>query len=300
MTTTNFRIQYKTVGLTYSYSSDESCTFSYEKQRLLDFLVTLPIDIGDYYIVKELHKDGNPHLHAWLELDAKPNIRNPRFFDCDGCHPNIGKYKRNWVHNYLRKFDREPLTNIASGYIQLAQEGETKRAIEAFQRREPRSYVINMVKVNQNLRALGQKVRPARAPFPYSDYIDVPLYNDDKKCLIIQGPTDIGKTSFAKSYCVHKNWTYKVISQIDDLRTYAGEDCIIFDDVSFAHTPRNNQIKVAEIEQEASIHCRYSDATIPWGVKRIFTCNPGHMPLAVSDPAIDRRCFVWNVSCLRK
>lgn len=37
----------------------------------------------------EQHEDGTPHLHAYLNLDESFTIRDPRFFDWAGNHPNL-------------------------------------------------------------------------------------------------------------------------------------------------------------------------------------------------------------------
>jgi len=98
-----FRIQYKTIGLTYS-----QCPLEKEVilERLQDKASRSGYQLENHYIVQELHKDGNPHIHAWLKFTNKPNIQCSRYFDIDGYHPNIGRYKKNWVWNYLKKFDK--------------------------------------------------------------------------------------------------------------------------------------------------------------------------------------------------
>lgn len=48
--------------------------------------------IKTYIVARELHEDGNYHIHAYLELDSKINVTNPLTFDLvvDGqrYHPN--------------------------------------------------------------------------------------------------------------------------------------------------------------------------------------------------------------------
>lgn len=298
-----FRIQYKPVALTYSYSSKDSCTFSYEKTRVLEFIEDLSYEVGDYMICKEKHKSDDPHIHVFLEFLNKPNIMNPDYFDIDGCHPNIKRVsnRSGWL-KYIRKTDKQPLTNITTGYIQLAIDGETDRAIEQFRDRESRTYVVHKQKCEQNLRALGKRKRTPKPDFNIEDYSwPAPLpYDPSRQCLIMRGLSGIGKTSFAKAYCNYMGWSYMTINQNDDLRKYDNQDCIILDDVDFRHTPRNNQIKLCDIENDVSVHCRYQNAEIPWGVKRIFLCNPGYIPVDIEDAAIARRTYVWDVGMLRK
>ena len=147
-----FRIQYKDFGLTYS-----RCPIP--RETLIE-LLREKIQITDFYVAQETHKEdkGCPyHLHVWFEAAAKPNIRKPDYFDLKYedkvYHPNIGKKKRNWIYNYLKKQDTEPYTNIADGYIALAKAGNTELALEKFSQDHPREFVINYERI-KNTRAL--------------------------------------------------------------------------------------------------------------------------------------------------
>lgn len=40
-------------------------------------------------VAKELHQDGDPHVHAFVIFDRKKNIRRADYFDYEGRHPNI-------------------------------------------------------------------------------------------------------------------------------------------------------------------------------------------------------------------
>jgi len=286
-----FRIQYKFIGLTYSQCPIEKEVLL---ERLQGILSLSGYQLVTYYIVQEFHQDGRPHLHAWIELGQKPNIQNCNYFDIDEYHPNIGKYKKNWIWNYLKKFDKEPVTNVCPGYIQLAIDGQYDAAVEQVQQLEPRTYVCFKTKIESNLKALGKRKRePKVFPPPIDGMVMPEGWEPTKKTLIICGDTDIGKTNWAKTWCSINNKSWMKICQIDKLREYDGEDVIIFDDCEFAHTPRTNQIHVTTVEEESQVHCRYSPAEIPPGVIRIFTCNPGCMPVNLSDPAINRRCHLW-------
>lgn len=45
--------------------------------------------IVQYVIAREKHEDGNNHLHAFIKLDKKVNIGDPKIFDILGHHPNM-------------------------------------------------------------------------------------------------------------------------------------------------------------------------------------------------------------------
>jgi len=40
-------------------------------------------------IISELHEDGSPHIHALVQCDKRPFVRNPANFDFGCYHPNI-------------------------------------------------------------------------------------------------------------------------------------------------------------------------------------------------------------------
>nr|AFO38352.1 Rep A [Chickpea chlorotic dwarf virus] len=80
----NFRFQSKYVFLTYpKCSSQRDDLFEFLWEKLTPFLIFF---LG---VAIELHQDGTTHCHALIQLDKKPWIRDPSFFDFEGNHPNI-------------------------------------------------------------------------------------------------------------------------------------------------------------------------------------------------------------------
>lgn len=51
------------------------------------------LGVDDYHLVQEKHSDDETHYHAIVAFAKQKNVRNPRFFDIDGHHPNIQKVK---------------------------------------------------------------------------------------------------------------------------------------------------------------------------------------------------------------
>ncbi|KAF5932804.1 hypothetical protein HYC85_028975 [Camellia sinensis] len=88
----SFRFYAKNVFLTYP-----QCPCP--KEQLLELLQSLlQLACQPYYILvaRELHEDGNPHLHAMVQCTKKIQTSNSRFFDLTGTngriyHPNIEK-----------------------------------------------------------------------------------------------------------------------------------------------------------------------------------------------------------------
>lgn len=81
-----FRLNAKKVFLTYP-----KCKLT--KEELLDKLPNKE-SIEQYYIARELHEDGEPHLHAILVYNYKLNIKSEKHFDIGDYHPNIQSVKK--------------------------------------------------------------------------------------------------------------------------------------------------------------------------------------------------------------
>lgn len=76
----SFRLNAKHLFLTYP-----KCTES--KENLLEYLKT-KLDIKHAIVSKELHADNTPHLHVYLHLFKKCNIKCQSTLDFNGFHGN--------------------------------------------------------------------------------------------------------------------------------------------------------------------------------------------------------------------
>ena len=74
------------------------------KESLLDFLHTRGT-ISKCVIARELHEDGNPHLHAYVNFENRIKRVVTRYFDFNEYHPNIDTKIRsvNAVRKYIEK-----------------------------------------------------------------------------------------------------------------------------------------------------------------------------------------------------
>ena len=107
-----------------------------------------------------------------------------------------------------------------------------------------------------------------------------------EKALVIVGASGIGKTVIAKRL-IRKPALF--VSHIDQLKSFRSgyHQGIVFDDVSFKHTPITNQIAITDYDNPRAIHCRHAIANIPARIMKIFTCNDA--PLELEHEAIARR-----------
>jgi len=100
----SFRLTSRNLLLTYS-----QCNRS--KEDLHAYLLTL--DLAEHVLVaRETHQDGNFHLHAYFGFTRKPDIKNPRYFDWDGFHPNIASRPKRIAITYCTKHDTDPISNF--------------------------------------------------------------------------------------------------------------------------------------------------------------------------------------------
>lgn len=99
----SFRLQAKHIFLTYPQ-------YECDKRLLLQHLQGL-YPIQRAIIARELHADGNPHMHCYIEFKKKISTTNQRRFDYDGKHPNVSKCGNvQATIQYCQKEDMDPLT----------------------------------------------------------------------------------------------------------------------------------------------------------------------------------------------
>lgn len=97
-----FRIQAKHVFLTYPQ-------FECNKNELLEHLQSC-YAIEKAIISRELHADGQPHMHAYVCWKKKIDCRDQRKFDFKEKHPNIQRCQNiQATIQYVQKDDMDPL-----------------------------------------------------------------------------------------------------------------------------------------------------------------------------------------------
>jgi len=79
---TSLNLHAKRFFLTYAQTGETT------KEELRDFLVG---DKGAQFFVigKETHEDGGYHIHAYVVYEKQKRVRDARYFDYNGLHPNI-------------------------------------------------------------------------------------------------------------------------------------------------------------------------------------------------------------------
>lgn len=289
-----FRLSARRLFLTYSQVPSGHALEDWKSY--LDIMLA-PYVIDKYIVALEKHADGGDHVHAYIELDRKANIKSAARLDLSvGGKKLHGNYKvAKPGHKKYAMKDGNYITNMdvvePGGYVALAREGKFLEAEEAFAVKHPKDYILHLSSVRKNLKQLGS-VKPRTKKFgPWNrDLMEaVSGWTPSSQTLVLIGPTSIGKTQWSLT----QGENCLLIRHIDMLKRWnPSYDCIVFDDMSFAHWPRESCIHLVDLEEEAQINVRYGVVCIPAGVKRIITTNSGFDDIFAPDPAgaIARRC----------
>lgn len=113
-------------------------------------------------VAKELHKDGNAHLHAFVIFATKLNTKDIRFFDFEDHHPNIvSPRNRQKTVDYIKKCDPTGKDLYETGTFDDGKRGGCTRAawqaaldattaeetMELVAAASPRDFIINYDRV---------------------------------------------------------------------------------------------------------------------------------------------------------
>lgn len=89
--------------------------------------------------------------------------------------------------------------------------------------------------------------------------------NREMKCLYYYGAPGTGKTTAAKEFAISKGYSVYISSggknPLDD---YAGEDCIILDDIRGSTFPLNDFLKLTDPNTDSLVGCRYYNKSISY------------------------------------
>nr|UOF80776.1 rep protein [Cressdnaviricota sp.] len=268
------------------------------KETYLQWLVA-KFPVKEAIVAVEKHADGGDHLHVYVEMQRMYRA-SAHSFDYENRHPNIQSVRNVFATKTYVKKDGDyieypqELPSVVEDIFDVAKESTRREFIlyclqekvpkwiadEAWLLSHPHSTVVDSEE------DLFSRMCPALREFRrnYSDQLST----------IIVGEAGCGKTTWAKAFAPKPAlW----VKHTDTLKAFKPgfHKSIIFDDVSFRHCPRSQQLQLVDQYDEQQIHCRHAVATIPAGVPRIFTCNVGWEPVDLSDAAIARRVKVYKV-----
>ena len=228
-----------------------------------------------YSIVHESSDTENSydHTHAAVRWKAKPHKRNARFADIDDIHPHIQPittkdHARRIYYEYHRKspvlLEQSPTGPSQPSTLESIQSAATLYDACAMLKIIPKT-VADVMLLRKD------RAKPPAQPQNFRDTMwTMPLLHDFT-CMFVSGPTKYGKTQWA----LHCFNSPLVVSHMDQLRDFNPNehDGIVFDDMSFAHHPRETVIHLTDWDMDRAIHARYNAAVIPHNTRKIFTSN---------------------------
>lgn len=307
----DFRLRSQCVLFTWAQlESDHVSVFS---------TVDAVLPVGRAVVARELHADGQPHFHAYVEFSHRPDRIITTQFDIGGKHPNVkpksSKAAQKAAEQYCRKgndwieYGFDDTDNQSDDEEQPVSLTEKAKTIECwddavdwgFAHKVPFPYIqaawACRMSVSPPTLAEGDEVLGTIR----SDVLRFMQYDPHcTRTLVLEGPTGCGKTTWAKRNMPRPSL---FVSHMDDLKHLRPEyhRSLIFDDMTVngdeegkGKWPIASQIHLVDFENQRSIHTRYIVSVIPAGIHKCFTCNVGRYPFA-HDAAIQRR--VYHVLC---
>lgn len=298
----------------------KKCHLTYKthisKEKVLELLETKGMTPKYYSIVHEVgdENEDNPtpyaHTHVALMWLKAPEKAGADLFDIDEIHPNVQiRNSMRWMQHLFTTYHAGHKTK-ADGKkyfiapIGLWQEGPPnwesdiwdaiaacKSLKEGCEMIDALPKSISDVKLIQGIgvkRKLAEVEEDCEAPFadPPADW------NPKKQSLMIVGKPGCGKTNWARNYFAGSG---AQINDLEDLKHVTQHATgLIFDDQEYANMKLVTQKMVTDVTQGASIRTRHSNSYKPH-LPAIFTCNSMLTCLDLSDGAVARRVYVWEV-----
>ena len=304
-----FLLQTKEIFLTYSQSGKLELEFV-----INTLLIKLNIwAIKDFLLSKELHEDGNPHIHVYLKTLRRTHIENPSYFDIEFeeniFHPNIQPARKVVnVINYILKFvkskydenlyfsnsmssridDRAEFMPLSIAAMALAENGQIEKALNLYRQEKPDFFLKNHLSLEKALRSLYVKARGCVAKFDMGKFhipeslkngfveFEIGFQNKNPKSLYLQGSPGTGKSRVIEAYVVK---TLKLnpltINDINSIRNFTEgiHTAIIFDDVNLSKVSEEELIKLLDSEQESTFRVTHGSISIPAYTPRFFSSN---------------------------
>jgi hypothetical protein len=329
-----FRLRTKKFFLTYPQlpiSEKENL----EEIALRHFEDVFKMKRKDFYFLTtvELHEDGNPHLHIYLEFNLPQSIYSESKLDLiigdlPGFHGNYQSVKSSKsVISYILKasdglddlntnmplpiYKEKFYGNIHEHLNAILLEDGKHAAIDALYEIYPKQAIQRGSILIQNMDMASEyhakKEKRIRVPrFTLKDFENVPeklieWMNEKEKetVLVLCGPSGTGKTELAKAIAYEKNWKYIFVREMNALKNLevGFHDLIIFDDINTADFTREQLIHLFDTKSESQIRVLYGSAVIPEGTVRIVTTNILGQ-YTRQDAAITRRLMIIPITTL--
>nr|WMX25043.1 AC1 [Sweet potato leaf curl Hubei virus] len=303
-TPNRFRINAKNYFLTYP-----QCSLTKEEALSQIQNIQTPVNKKFIKICRELHEDGSPHLHVLLQFEGKFQCKNNRLFDLVSptrsahFHPNVqGAKSSSDVKSYIDKDGdtiewgefqidgrsaRGGQQSANDAYAAALNAGSKSEALRIIRELAPRDFTLQYHNLSSNYeRIFAPPTQPYEHPFPSSSFVLPSVLLDwannnvggsaarpDRPIsLILEGPSRVGKTVWARSLgphnylCGHLDLSPKVYSNDAWYN--------VIDDVNPHYLKHFKEFIGAQKNWQSN--CKYGKPVqIKGGIPAIVLCNPG-------------------------
>nr|AFI56599.1 replication associated protein [Tomato leaf curl Sudan virus] len=300
-----FQINCKNYFLTYP-----QCSLT--KEEALSQLKNINTPTNKKYIkvCRELHENGEPHLHVLIQFEGKFKCQNQRFFDLVSpsraahFHPNIqGAKSSSDVKSYIDK-DGDTLDwgefqidgrsarggqqSANDAYAAAINSGSKSEALRVLRELAPRDYILQFHNLNSNLdRIFQEPPAPYISPFLSSSFNQVPeeleVWVSENvmpsaarpwrpNSIVIEGDSRTGKTMWARSLGPHNY----LCGHLDlSPKVYSNNAWYnVIDDVDPHYLKHFKEFMGAQRDWQSNT--KYGkNIQIKGGIPTIFLCNPG-------------------------
>ncbi|CAI26273.1 replication-associated protein [Tomato leaf curl Madagascar virus-Androy [Madagascar:Toliary:2001]] len=300
-----FSVKAKNYFLTYP-----NCSLS--KEEALAQLQALQTPTNKLFIkiCRELHENGEPHLHALIQFEGKYNCTNQRFFDLVSAtrsahfHPNIqGAKSSSDVKSYIDKDGdtiewgefqidgrsaRGGQQSANDAYAKALNAGSKSEALNVIKQLAPKDFVLQFHNLNSNLdRIFQEPPAPYVSPFLSSSFNQVPEELEEwvsenvmdaaarpwrPNSIVIEGDSRTGKTMWARSLGPHNY----LCGHLDlSPKVYSNDAWYnVIDDVDPHYLKHFKEFMGAQRDWQSNT--KYGKPIqIKGGIPTIFLCNPG-------------------------
>nr|AGH29892.1 replication-associated protein [Tomato leaf distortion virus] len=303
-----FKISSKNYFVTYPH-----CSLTKEEALAQLKLLNTPTNKKYIKICRELHENGEPHLHVLIQFEGKYQCTNNRFFDLVSpsrsahFHPNIqGAKSSSDVKSYIDK-DGDTIEwgefqvdgRSARGGQQTSNDAAAE-ALNASSKEEammiikeklPEKFLFQYHNLSSNLDRIFKKAPdPWVPPFPLSSFTNVPdemqEWADEyfgrgaaarpvrPMSIIVEGDSRTGKTMWARALGSHNYLS----GHLDfNSRVYSNDvEYNVIDDVTPHYLKLKHWKELIGAQKDWQSNCKYGKPVqIKGGIPSIVLCNPG-------------------------
>lgn len=288
-----FRIQAKWFCLEYPTEIDLNEVLRELKKKSLNITE---------YIVGYTGSERGTKTKVVIKLKKIKNITKEEYLDIKGIKGEYesGRNKQERITEIIENNRYKSNMYIVGGEVKdmkeylvdLVREDKLSKALEELNKRATPSMILREYsKLVKNLTNLHSSLYPPKSEgdYEYEQYnFPIEMINwfisNEKRTLIIEGPSGIGKTQGALALAKYYNYKPLLVTEKNDLKKLSeNTDLIIIDDVSLEVFSPNELKHLLDSEKTSSIWVLYASQEIKKGIRRIWIINSFRIPTAIRE-----------------